>query len=284
MSSPAGGSTASRTANWIAAARAKETEGPGALFLDPYAAMLAGDVGRAALAASERASGGPNEFLPLRTRFFDDVILAEVRAGDQVVLLGAGLDTRAFRLPLPDGVDWFEVDDAAVLEGKMAALRAVGAATRCRMHRLVGADFELEWADGLREAGYVAGRRTLWVAEGVLFYLSEGAATALVSAAARFSGTESVFVADVSGTGLYRLPAMQPYLESLARRGLPPPFATDEPVGLLRRAGWDRVEIAEPSGLAQRYGRSITPAAPVADVPAGSMRTHLVVARRSAST
>ncbi len=284
MSSPAGGSTASRTANWIAAARAKETERPDALFVDPYAAMLAGDLGRTALAAAERASGGANEFLPLRTRFFDDVLLAEVRAGDQVVLLGAGLDTRAFRLPLPAGVDWFEVDDATVLEGKMAALRAIGAATRCHLHRLVAADLEGAWEDGLLGAGYVAGRRTLWVAEGVLFYLSEGAATALVSATARLSGAESVFVADVSGTGLYRLPAMQPHLESLARRGLPPPFATDEPVGLLRRAGWDRVEIAEPSGLAQRYGRSITPAAPVADVPAGSMRMHLIVARRSVPT
>ena len=62
----------SGTAHWIAAARARESERADRLFDDPYAAVLAGDRGRAALAASEGASGSENEFLPVRTRFFDD--------------------------------------------------------------------------------------------------------------------------------------------------------------------------------------------------------------------
>ena len=86
------------TAHWIAAARARESERADRLFDDPHAAVLAGRRGRAALVASEGATGGENEFLPIRTRFFDDVLRTAVDRLEQVVLLGAGLDTRAFRL------------------------------------------------------------------------------------------------------------------------------------------------------------------------------------------
>src|SRR6266699_6751320 len=91
------------TAYWIAAARARETARPDRLFEDPYAAALAGDRGRRMLERAEAPTGRPNPFLPIRTRHFDDVLVAEAgrdRPG-QVVLLGAGLDTRGFRLPLP---------------------------------------------------------------------------------------------------------------------------------------------------------------------------------------
>ena len=123
---------ASSTAHWIAAVRARESERPDALFTDPYAAILAGDVGRASLAASERASGGENHFLAVRTRFFDEVLCAESRTGDAVVLLGAGLDTRAFRLPLPPDIDWYEIDDGALLATKERVLGGLGASSPCR--------------------------------------------------------------------------------------------------------------------------------------------------------
>src|SRR6185369_6428060 len=83
------------SAYWIAAARARESERPDRLFHDPYAAGLAGARGVAIMQASERASGGENPYLPVRTRWFDDVIGAALAVGvDQVVMLGAGLDTR----------------------------------------------------------------------------------------------------------------------------------------------------------------------------------------------
>ncbi len=158
VSSPAGGSIHSRTANWIAAARAKETEGPGALFLDPYAAMLEGHVGRAALAASERASGGPNEFLPLRTRFFDDVILAEVLAG-----YAGGPAGRWARHPgrlasrCRTGSTGLRSTTRPSSRARWRRSGRSAPPTRCRMPRLVGADFELEMADVMRLASH-AGR------------------------------------------------------------------------------------------------------------------------------
>ena len=79
------------TAKWIAASRARETLRPDRLFADPYAEALAGPEGRETMARSESIAGKENAFLPVRTRYFDDLLLAATREIGQVVLLGAGL-------------------------------------------------------------------------------------------------------------------------------------------------------------------------------------------------
>src|SRR5262245_51482019 len=94
------------TAHWIAAARARETARPDRLFADPYADRLAGTLGYRILADSERQSGRENNFIPVRVRWFDDTITRLTAPGVQVVLLGAGLDTRPYRLDLPADLDW----------------------------------------------------------------------------------------------------------------------------------------------------------------------------------
>jgi methyltransferase (TIGR00027 family) len=161
----------SGTASWIAAARARESERADRLFRDPYASALAGTLGRSALEASERASGGENQFLPIRTRFFDDVLEAEADKLDQVVLLGAGLDTRAFRLGLPDRLRWFEIDRPDVFVQKERVLGELGAVARWQ-RSVVVADLTGAWSEPLLDAGFGVGCRTTWLAEGLFFYLS----------------------------------------------------------------------------------------------------------------
>jgi methyltransferase (TIGR00027 family) len=270
---------ASSTAHWIAAARARESERPDALFTDPYAAILAGDVGRASLAASERASGGENLFLAVRTRFFDEVLIAEARADDAVVLLGAGLDTRAFRLPLPPDIDWYEIDDGELLASKERALDALGARSPCRARQPVAADLGGRWSEALAGAGFVADRRTIWLAEGVLFYLSAEVVDTVLGEACRLSGAGSLILVDVSGTGLHRLPMMQPYLASQSRQGLPPPFTTDDPAGLFARAGWTSVALFEPWRLAISHGRPLGPTTAGPSTSDPSMQSHFILAR-----
>ena len=118
--------------------------------------------------ASERASDGRNDFIPIRTRFFEDLIRDQSAMVDQVVLLGAGLDTRAFRLHLPPHLDWFEIDDGDLLADKETALAAAGARPRCR-RRPVAADLAGEWEPALLASGFRPGGRTLWIAEGLFF-------------------------------------------------------------------------------------------------------------------
>jgi methyltransferase (TIGR00027 family) len=103
------------TAHWIAAARARESARQDALFRDSYAAARAGERGRTLLARSEAASGGEeNVSLPIRTRYFDDALREVTGRIPQVVLLGAGFDTRAFRLPPPQAVTVYEISRAEI--------------------------------------------------------------------------------------------------------------------------------------------------------------------------
>src|SRR5581483_8775445 len=119
------------------------------------------------MTASERAGGGENAFIPVRVRWFDDLVAATTAGGvRQVVLLGAGLDTRPYRLDLPADLDWYELDRAKVFAAKDPVL--AGAAPRCRRHT-VTADLAGDWSTPLRAAGLDDRRETLWLAEGLFF-------------------------------------------------------------------------------------------------------------------
>jgi methyltransferase (TIGR00027 family) len=268
------------TAHWIAAARARESSRPDALFHDPFAAALAGSRGAAVLAASEAASGGENTFLPIRTRFFDDLVCSEADRIDQVVLLGAGFDMRAFRLSAPAQVRWFEIDAPALFAEKESVLASLGAsAPRTRV--VVAADLGGKWESALLAAGFTAGLRTAWIAEGLLFYLTPEEVDGLLAGARALSGSGSVFAADASGSGLLALPMMEPALRARAAHGLPPPFTTDDPRALFSRAGWPRVELADVGRLARAYGRPFESSDWVRDpgLAPDKLRTHLIVAR-----
>ncbi len=256
----------SATAAWIAAARARESARPDALFCDPFAAALAGERGLAILARSEAASGAENRFLPIRTRHFDDVLLQAVHAADvrQVVLLGAGFDARAFRLTLPKGTTVFEIDRPEVLAEKARTLADVP--PRC-VRRTVAADLTACWQPALQAAGFDPKAPAVWLAEGLLYYLSEPSVRALLCDAASLSTRGSRFLADVFGTGLRGLPATRTSA-----------FCTDDPAGLFTAAGWTPSRVSWPGAPVASYGRL-----PTRDLPPSAdltLRAYLLTAIR----
>ncbi len=126
------------------------------LFEDPLAEALAGEEGFR-LMEQWRLSGMPQEnpTIAPRTRFYDDLVIEAVAEGlGQIVLLAAGMDTRAFRLPLPAQATVFEVDLPELLEQKQAILEDEHAAPRC--HRIaVPADLaDDDWPQALTTAGF----------------------------------------------------------------------------------------------------------------------------------
>jgi methyltransferase (TIGR00027 family) len=269
------------TAHWIAAVRARESGRPDRLFDDPYAAALAGPGGVVIRQSSERASGGENAYLPVRTRYFDDVLVGAVTGGgaDQVVLLGAGLDTRAFRLPLPEHVRIFELDRAEILEEKDGILGAMGARARCARH-VVPVDLREGCSSELRAAGFDPRAATAWVAEGLLFYLAEDTVRSVLREAAALSPDGSLLAADVFGTGLRSLPSMSQHLRWQESAGLPGPFATDDPAGLLASCGWVPERITSPGAPDANYGRFPTARPEHSPGQGATHRAHLVTARR----
>jgi len=122
------------TAHWTAAVRARESARDDRLFNDPWAGALAGREGIAWLEGRSPDSVVP---MVLRTRFFDDFLrrVATAEGVRQIVLMAAGLDTRAFRLVWPEQTVLFELDQASLLEHKERTLGAAAAVPTCGRRR-----------------------------------------------------------------------------------------------------------------------------------------------------
>lgn len=186
----------SDTALLVAGCRAVESARPDALVRDPFASRLAGDRGVAmfhALPHQEVMGFG----IAIRTRFIDDLVLHTVdHAGIKAVLsLGAGLDTRPWRLDLPGDLRWIEVDFPAMLDFKESAL--AGETPRCRRERLA---IDLNDA-GQRRSVYsaVAELPALMITEGLLLYLPASTVTALAAETSHQSSV-SHWISDIITT------------------------------------------------------------------------------------
>ncbi len=134
----------------VAAIRAMESTREERLFSDPFADKLAGDTGRALLAAAIAESGERSTVqIVVRTRFLDDALLRAVRVAKQVVILAAGMDARAYRLAWPDGVTVYELDQPAVIATKEHVL--ANDEPRCR-RVAIGVDLSDDWPTALTAA------------------------------------------------------------------------------------------------------------------------------------
>jgi methyltransferase (TIGR00027 family) len=262
-----------KTALWVAAWRAKESERDGALFHDPFARALAGEEGFATLRASEAAqSAAPT--IEIRTHFFDDHLLAAVkdRGLRQVAVVAAGCDARAFRFAWPEGVRLFEIDQPEMLAYKAEKLVELGATPRCD-RREIPIDLREDWPAALRAAGFDAARPTLWLVEGLLVYLDEGAVAALFARLDALSAAGSVMLFDVTGSTLLESPWLTAARQFAASIDAPWVFGTDEPEALL--PGWD-VTAHDLGNVGTKLGRWPFPVAPRG--AKGAPRSYLVEA------
>ncbi|GAA4252326.1 SAM-dependent methyltransferase [Dactylosporangium darangshiense] len=248
------------SARWTAAARARESARSDRLFDDPWAALL----------ADGTEAGPENPYLPVRTRYFDDAVIAAAAQHRQLVLLGAGLDTRAWRLPLPGDTTVFEVDRPGPGPAKRGRIPAPPVCTVRAVEADLAAD---DWPARLLDAGLDPGAQTLWLAEGLLFHLPATAVGALLAGAAALTRAPARFLADVFGTGLLRLESMQ-----IPQYRQNPPFCTDDPAGLFARAGWTGCAWDLAGSPAANYGRLSGRAGTGGADP--GMRTYLVAASR----
>lgn len=241
----------------VAAIRAAESTRPDRLFEDRFAARFAAaagwDLPRPHPARDEHLSN----WIAVRTRFLDEVVLAASAGGcRQVVILGAGLDARAFRLQWPPGTRVFEVDLAAVLEFKERVIGDEGWRPTCQ-RRTVVADLSTDWGDRLVDAGFEVGAPVGWLAEGLLAYLTTETADRLVSAAADLSAPGSHMGLTVASPERLRA-WREAHPGGQAGRGdyvaLWKSGGPDDPVGWLAALGWDATVF----GTAERaaaYGR-----------------------------
>jgi methyltransferase (TIGR00027 family) len=236
----------SYTAQWTAAARALETErAEEATFEDPYARALAEPRGFELL--EKNRGSGLTPFIAIRTKYLDDTVEVTLRENDidQVVFVAAGMDTRAFRLDWPDGVTVYEVDFPALLEEKRRRLADLGAQPKV-LRREVPADLRGAWLPDLDAAGFDRGKPTLWITEGLLFFLTPDQATDLLRTLGSVSAPGSRLGVDFVSQALLRSPFSREFRRNLEEDGTPWLFGTDEPEEYLASVGWKAREVKEP--------------------------------------
>ena len=175
-------SSVGATATMVAAARALVSRAPDALIDDPFAAPLVRAVGLdfftrlvdGDIPLANLEGDGPRfmaNWIAVRTRFFDDFFVNAGAVGiRQAVILAAGLDSRAYRLPWAAGTTVFELDQPKVIEFKTTTMTAIGATPKAD-RRTVSVDLREDWPAALRHSGFDESQPTAWSAEGLLAYL-----------------------------------------------------------------------------------------------------------------
>ncbi|GAA5163191.1 MULTISPECIES: SAM-dependent methyltransferase [Amycolatopsis] len=256
------------TALAVAAARAVESSRAEPLVDDPYAAAFVAAANPPIpmpTTADQLPGADPvwermSLFMGLRSRFFDEYLVEAATAGvRQVVLVAAGLDSRAFRLDWPPETKVYEVDQPRVLEFKDRVLAERGAAARCERHA-VGVDLREDWPKALAEAGFDVEQPTAWLVEGLLPYLPEEAAAALLDTLCALSAPGStVGVEYLHDPGAaFTDPAVGALLRDSGfdYAALLPERTLADPGERLSAAGWT-VSVIGSEELAERYGRVI---------------------------
>ncbi|WP_158841639.1 SAM-dependent methyltransferase [Saccharothrix deserti] len=279
-----------RTALLTAALRAAESLRSDRLYHDPYAAMLSGQIGPELLAEVRRVtfpSDGSVRTLPstpdynaIRTRFFDDFLTeaASDPTMTQVVVAPTGMDTRAYRLTWPEHVRLFEVDRPAVLAFKEERL---GDARPVVDRRLVATDMVTEdWGADLVAAGYRPDLPSVWLLEGLLYYVPEPDVHRVLDRVRALTAPGSLVAADVVNAAALTLPNMAGLLDVFAGWGCPWLFGTDEPEALFDQYGIT-ARAVQPGEPEADYGRWPDPVPPrsVTDV----RRVFFVHGRRRAN-
>jgi methyltransferase (TIGR00027 family) len=231
-----------------AAYSALETELPRPLYRDTLARPLAGQVGWSVLAATRHTrwpySSGPDPFVSIVTRFFDDALLGVVTQSKiaQVVILGGGMDTRAFRLAWPPSLTVFEVDRGDVFEHKEAVLYEFHARAACR-RQIVASNSRGSWTAALVKTGFDPRKRSA-VLIGNLLYCDASAAERLLHDVTAIS-TKGCWIGFALPTAqMLRSVFMTPFLKRLEAIGLPSwQFGVDDPDAWLATYGWAATSV-----------------------------------------
>jgi methyltransferase (TIGR00027 family) len=197
----------SRTAHFVALGRAVADTGLSHIagFRDPTARIFLNEKGKKSLEKIERAARGKGgmslemarvmaDLIALRTAAIDDAVRHAIAGGvNQLVILGAGYDGRAWRMPELASVKVFEVDHPATQGDKRAHLAELPAPQGSVS--FVSIDFTRDSLDDvLQRAGHDRSSPTCWIWEGVVMYLTRDTMRATLAGIAGRSAPRSTLI------------------------------------------------------------------------------------------
>lgn len=241
----------SDTARWVAYFRARETERPDALFRDPYAERLAGE--RGFRIAHTLRDGDKHEWAWVaRTYLFDQFVSREVEQGADVVLnLAAGLDARPYRMQVPSGLHWVEVDLPEIIAYKEEVLASEK--PNCVLERIA-----LDLSDQSARRQLFSrvnnlGSKVALMSEGLLIYLTNEEVASLAGDLAVFLNFHC-WVLDLASPGQLKL-MQRTTGKQLQEAGAPFKFGPSEGQNFFAPYGWQPHEVQGMLKTAAKFNR-----------------------------
>jgi methyltransferase (TIGR00027 family) len=243
------------------------------VFDDPYAHAFLGARLRAVLSLSgipltgqlvtqaiDRGWPGARVSVVVRTRFIDDVLEDALADGvDQVVIVGSGFDSRAYRVPGAERAQIFEIDTPQTLQGKRARIEALLGHVPSHVST-VATDFEREDLDAaLARTDFRRRARTLFIWEGVSSYLSDAAVDATLRRLATLAAPRSqlvfTYLDEATLWGRGEVPGARTAIAAVRHVGEPFRFGFDpaELPAYLDQRGFRLLDDRTSADLAARY-------------------------------
>jgi methyltransferase (TIGR00027 family) len=261
------------TALGVAWARSQESGSQCPLFTDPFASMFIDEavargwqLPQRHVAERIRSIAG---YAASRTKWFDEFFIAAGAGGiEQAVILAAGLDARAWRLPWNAGTVVYEIDQPKVLAFKTETLHNRGVHPAAR-YVAVPVDLRQDWPKALREAGFDPSEPTAWAAEGLLPYLPAAGQDLLFERVADLSAQGSRVGVESFGRGFFDRGYLDRRREQMRRLREEAGVSDDETTDVadlwyiedrtdliewFTGCGWD-VTAEDAATLMKRYGR-----------------------------
>lgn len=244
----------SDTAFWVAYCRAMESKRPDAIFRDPYAGLLAGERGKRIV--QELPYGKSSAWsLITRTKALDEIILQTItgQGCDMVLNLAAGLDTRAYRLPLPQSLRWIEVDLPDILSYKEEKL--AGEHPKCQLE-LIKLDLtDLVARRALFERLNAETEQVLVMTEGLIIYLTTEQARELASDLHAQPHFRWWLTECVDAIGMRYLQRF--WSKRLAASNILLPFEVEDCTAFYQQQGWKMAEFRSSLEESHRFKREM---------------------------
>jgi methyltransferase (TIGR00027 family) len=245
----------SDTARWVAVYRAMETARPDAIFKDPFAERLAGKKGQAIV--DEMKSGRSMAWaMIVRTKVFDEIILERINGAgvDTVLNLAAGLDARAWRLPVSPNLRWIDVDLPGILDYKTDLLK--NEKPVCKYEAI-----RLDLTDAAKRQALFAqigaeSQRVLVVTEGLLIYLTADQVEQLASDL-HAQPSFRWWTIDLANPQLMQI-MQQMWGKQVGAGNAPFKFAPAEGTKFFEKSGWKELVFRSANEEAKRLRREMS--------------------------
>jgi methyltransferase (TIGR00027 family) len=255
----------SDTAFWVAYYRALEGDRTDALFKDPLAKVLMGERAQQIAESMPKTAAHTQQNVLMRTLIIDRFIqkLIHEEQIDTLINLGAGLDTRPYRLELPKDFRWIEIDYANLMELKNDKLSGHSPTCQLERHALDLSDQKLRQALFVKLAG--ESKKTVILTEGVLPYLTETEVSSL-SDDLRLHANFAYWIADYVSPAVYKYLRNEKRMEKM--KNTPFRFFPTDYLTFFQSHHWELEQMNFIQEEAEKHGRELPPPTWVTLLPA----------------